>query len=48
MSSSDVNSRSQWDTPSSDGMNIMTDGVTVFIATESWPAIVCMRRMPFP
>src|SRR5690606_7719332 len=44
MSSSVVNSRSQWETPSTLGTNIITAGTRWFIATESWPAMVSSRR----
>src|SRR5699024_12546854 len=39
MSSSEVNSRSQCETPSFEGINSITDGATVLIETESCPAI---------
>ena len=48
MSASVVNSRSQCETPSTLGMNSMTDGATVFMATESWPAMVWIRRAESP
>src|SRR5699024_5066951 len=48
ISSSEVNSRSQCETPSFEGINNITEGATLLIETESCPAIVCILRTGSP